>query len=138
MGGDRLSVSFYGLDPTLWQALRHLWPATFLHWRHGDLPHRFGLIRYQSGYDAVDYLPRHSGPGSRRSDASRHCDHRRYLPASRAWEMDGTYHGGLRPGNHHRTTHRWINHRQLGLALGLLRQYARRRYRHRDRWLCDA
>ncbi len=108
------------------EAVRPLRPATPAPDRYHVVPDRFGPVGPEPDDVAADPVP--GPPGSRRGRAvpDRPGGHRRSLHARRAGQVPGPLRSGLRDRIPDRAGSRWVPHRQLQLALGVLRQPADR------------
>ena len=92
--------------------------------RHGHLRRGVGPVRPGARHDRPHRLPGPPGPGRGRHDAHLAGDRRRHLPARPARQVHGHPDERLRPRDDRRPAARRLDHRQLQLALGLLRQPA--------------
>ena len=119
--------------PHLRKARRHGRPQAGLPGGDPHLPRRLDARRSLPVDGRADRLPRAAGSRRRRADGRRAGDHRRHRPAARARALHGPDRIRVRRRFGRRAAARRLPRRQPVLALGLLREPARRRARSADR-----
>src|SRR5438270_13669654 len=124
MGHDGLPADLDGHDPDLWQALGHVWAQANPDICALGLLDRLTALWHIADDGAAHHLPRVPGHRRRWSDVHGDRDRRRPLYSTRARQVAGCQRRRLRRRVHPRSDHRWLDHRSLVVALGVLRQPA--------------
>ena len=127
LGRDRLPGRLDRDHAALRQDQRPLRPQARVPVRDRRLPDRLGAGRPVAEHDRADRVPRPAGRRRRRADDARDDDHRRRRPAARARPLPGLHGRRVRARERDRPAPRRLLRRPALVAVGLLRQPARRR-----------
>ena len=127
VGRDRLPGRLDGDHAALRQVQRHLRPQAHVPVCDRGVPVRIGARRPLAEHDRADRVPRPPGHRRRWADDARDDDHRRRRPAPPARPLPGLHGRRVRARKRHRPAPRRLLRRPAVVAVGVLREPARRR-----------
>src|SRR5258707_572243 len=126
VGDHRILAHKHGRRADLRQVVGYVWPQVILDRQLGHVRVDFRLVRPQPGHDPAHRVSRPAGCGRRRAHVDRLHGYLADFSARRTWPNPGRLQRHLWPGQHRRTAPWRLPDRQPELALGLLREPARR------------